>query len=171
MASHEGRLSVHPSLWKSPKYQRCHHWRARTPHLGNMDEKLYGPLQPESGNTLHILRLVIEDEVAASTFSSQTEEIGHNDDSVSLGESVKQLEAIIQIAQREAAAWELSHVELWNPTSLIRHLIELVPGPKQWLNRETLEVDQSIPALLWFGEGKGDVEELEWFGNEKYGWC
>jgi hypothetical protein len=24
---------------------------------------------------------------------------------------------------------------------------------------------------MWYGEGDGKLDDLEWVGNEKYGWC
>jgi len=57
----------------------------------------YGPLDDsEAGNTLHILRLVVEDE------SEKT--------------NTKFLKAILDLAQSEAAEWKCKSVELWNPS-------------------------------------------------------
>jgi hypothetical protein len=109
----------------------------------------YGPVDATaSGNALHILRLVIEDE-------SKTKD------------NAQALKSILEIAQTEAAEWKLLHVELWNPTEYVRNLVE-----KTGLKHESVERQQeSIASLMWYGEGSGKVDQLAWVGNEKYGWC
>jgi hypothetical protein len=109
----------------------------------------YGPVdKPASGNALHILRLVIEDE-------SKTED------------NAKALKSILEIAQKEAAEWTLNHVELWNPTEYVQKLVEGTGLQHERVERE----EESIASLMWYGEGEGKVDEIEWVGNEKYGWC
>jgi hypothetical protein len=31
--------------------------------------------------------------------------------------------------------------------------------------------EESIASLMWYGEGSGASDDIEWVGNEKYGWC
>lgn len=114
----------------------------------------YGPLEPSSGNTLHILRLVIEDDKCAN-----------NQDL--LKRRAKQLEAIVRIAQSEAAEWNLKHVELWNPTLLVQEIVEMSGLKHSQVERQK----DSIPSLMWYGKGTGKMDEIEWIGNEKFGWC
>jgi hypothetical protein len=114
----------------------------------------YGPLEPASGNTLHILRLVIED--------------GDSDDEEALINShAKHLKEILQIARAEAAEWGLKHVELWNPSPLVQGLIEKTGLKHGMVERQK----DSIPSLMWYGKGSGKVDEIEWVGNEKFVWC
>jgi GNAT superfamily N-acetyltransferase len=126
----------------------------------------YGPVgKASSGNTLHILRLVIEDEASESSFSSNTGGVLSN--SNSLDEQAQKLKAVLQVAQTQAAEWSLRHVELWNPTPLAQSLIQRTDLQHSRIERES----ESIPMLMWYGEGDGKLDDLEWVGNEKYGWC
>jgi len=108
----------------------------------------YGPLKPESGNTLHILRLVVEDE-------RPTED------------NVANLRGILEIAQAEAKEWQLGHVELWNPTDVVKEMLKCTGLEHSEVERE----EESIASLMWYGDGSGKTDEIEWIGNEKYGWC
>jgi len=113
----------------------------------------YGPLEAKSGNTLHILRLVIEDQDST--------------DKVSLAEQGQKVAAILEVAQAEAAKWETLHVELWNPTVYLQDVVDATGLQHSKIEREA----ESIASLMWYGEGSGKVDEIEWVGNEKYGWC
>jgi GNAT superfamily N-acetyltransferase len=108
----------------------------------------YGPLKPESGNTLHILRLVVEDEADIKTNAAK-------------------LRGILEIAQAEAKEWQLGHVELWNPTKIVKQMVKETGLEHSEVERE----GESIASLMWYGEGSGTSAEIEWVGNEKYGWC
>jgi GNAT superfamily N-acetyltransferase len=108
----------------------------------------YGPLVPESGNVLHILRLVLEDDTASD-------------------ENAAKLKSILQIAQEEALDWKLDDVEIWNPTPVVKSLIQKT-GLK---HKEEDRQQESIASLMWYGEGSGKMDEIEWVGNEKFGWC
>jgi GNAT superfamily N-acetyltransferase len=108
----------------------------------------YGPIKPESGNTLHILRLVIEDEKDTD-------------------ENADKLKAILEIAQGEAKEWQLNHVEVWNPTEITKKLIQRTGLEHTEVERE----EESIASLMWYGEGSGKSDSIEWVGNEKFGWC
>jgi GNAT superfamily N-acetyltransferase len=108
----------------------------------------YGPLKPESGNTLHILRLVIEDEKDIESNAAK-------------------MRGILEIAQAEAKEWQLGHVELWNPTEVVKEMVKKTGLDHSEVERE----EESIASLMWYGEGSGKADEIEWVGNEKYGWC
>lgn len=108
----------------------------------------YGPLKPEAGNTLHILRLVIEDETNVEA-------------------NANKLKGILKIAQAEAKEWQLGHVELWNPTEVVKQMIKRTGLEHSEVERE----EESIASLMWYGEGNGTSDDIEWVGNEKYGWC
>jgi hypothetical protein len=100
----------------------------------------------ESGNTLHFLRLVVEDE---------------ND----VEGNVEKLRDIVKIAQKEAAEWKCVGVEMWNPTHAVRELVGKLGLEHSEVERE----EESIASLMWYGEGNGD--DVVWVGNEKFGWC
>ncbi|PMD35768.1 hypothetical protein L207DRAFT_515531 [Hyaloscypha variabilis F] len=108
----------------------------------------YGPLKPESGNTLHILRLVVEDEADVEANAAK-------------------LRGILEIAQAEAKEWQLGHVELWNPTKIVKQMVKETGLEHSEVERE----EESIASLMWYGEGSGTSADIEWVGNEKYGWC
>lgn len=108
----------------------------------------YGPLVPESGNTLHILRLVVEDDKDSK-------------------ENAMKLKEILKIAQADAEEWKLGHVEVWNPTLTLKSLVEKTGLQHSEVERE----EESIASLMWYGEGSGKVDEIKWVENEKFGWC
>jgi GNAT superfamily N-acetyltransferase len=108
----------------------------------------YGPIKPESGNTLHILRLVIEDEINVDANAAK-------------------LKGILEIAQAEAKEWQLAHVELWNPTEIVKKIV----GGTGLEYNEVEREEESIASLMWYGEGSGTSDDIEWVDNEKYGWC
>lgn len=113
----------------------------------------YGPLDdPNSGNALHILRLVVEDE-----------------DPNLLAQNVESFSSILALARAEAANWSCLHVELWNPTEYQSALIGRVGVDFEEVDRD----QDSIPSLMWYGDepGKGRAAEVEWLHNEKFGWC
>lgn len=109
----------------------------------------YGPVQnPKSGNVLHLLRLVVEDE-------RDTEE------------NAQKLKSVLEIAQREAETWNLGAVEMWNVSPVGKALLERTGLEHKAEERES----ESICSLMWYGPGKGGAEGVEWVANEKFGWC
>ncbi|KAI9646825.1 hypothetical protein NHQ30_004824 [Ciborinia camelliae] len=111
----------------------------------------YGPIDnPASGNCLHILRLVIEDETDSE-------------------DNARKLESVLRYAQMEATEWKMNDVQFWNPTPLVEDLIQRsgLKGERTKVERE----EESVASLMWYGEGEGSVDFVEWWGNEKYGWC
>ena len=116
--------------------------------------RFYGdPESATSENTLYILRLVIENQIADAPW---------------IDLQAKQLKAILQIAQAEAAEWNLrSGVKLWDPSPLAQKFIERTEIPHQRVERE----HESIASLLWYGGGSGKEDVVEWVANEKYAWC
>lgn len=103
-------------------------------------------------NTLYILRVVIESQ------SADLEQREHQ---------VEQMRAILWAAQDEAAEWQLRSVKLWDPGYLLQDIVERTSIQHRRVERE----DESIASLMWFGEGSGKDNMVEWLGNEKYGWC
>lgn len=119
--------------------------------------RFYGnPDSASSENTLYILRLVIENQ--ATTNTTDTEQ-GNS--------QVEQMKALLQTAQAEAAKWKLHRVMMWDPTPLVLELVEQTEIQYRRVERD----HEGIASLLWYGEGSGKEDTLQWLGNEKYGWC
>lgn len=117
------------------------------------------------GNTLHILRLVIEDESHSSWEGSGTKHTDAHSAAHSHGDAVA---ALLLTAQREAEEWKMEKVEAWNPSA------EMLAGAKA-LEPSAKIVDrdmESIASLKWYPAHEGPVADtIDWIGNEKYGWC
>lgn len=117
--------------------------------------RFYGdPESASSENTLYVLRLVIENQ---STTSASNAEQQRN--------QVEQMGAIMQAAQDEAARWKLQRVMMWDPSPLVLKLIGETGIQHRIVERE----HEGIASLLWYGNGSGKEDTLEWLGNEKYG--
>jgi hypothetical protein len=102
----------------------------------------------EPANKLNILRLVLE--------NSEDKE----------GNS-ERLRAILEMARAEALEWKVSGVAIWNPTKVVHELVNRLGVEFKLVDRE----EESIASLMWHGEGRGTVDEIDWVANEKYGWC
>lgn len=106
------------------------------------------------GNTMHILRLVVEDDV-----------LGLRD--VSEGDS-KAVAALLVFAQREAEEWKTEHVEIWSPSPSALAGAQLLDKSARVIDRDA----ESIASLLWYpGHERAAADHVDWIGNEKYGWC
>ncbi|KAJ4986686.1 lysine acetyltransferase [Stagonosporopsis vannaccii] len=108
------------------------------------------------GNTMHILRLVVEDDVLGGQAGSMSER------------HTVAIAALLAFAQREAEEWKTEHVELWSPSAT-------AVAAGQTLDKSTKVIDrdaESIASLLWYPEHEGAAaDHLEWISNEKYAWC
>ena len=95
------------------------------------------------------------------------------EDETNSAENAAKLDAVLREAQREAREWKMTEVQFWNPTSLVEDLLErgAVAGKGKVHLRKVEREEESVASLMWYGEGEGTVDELEWWGNEKYGWC
>ncbi|KAK7535932.1 uncharacterized protein J3D65DRAFT_646245 [Phyllosticta citribraziliensis] len=104
------------------------------------------------GNTLHILRIVIEPNVVP-------------------GSVVPAIAALLARAQREAAEWHMEQVDYWNPSPEVVAAAQLLDPKAEVVDRDS----ESIASLRWFGESPSDggsiADSIEWVANEKYGWC
>lgn len=106
------------------------------------------------GNTMHILRLVVEDDVLSLR-------------DVSEGDS-KAVAALLEFAQREAEEWKTEHVEIWSPSPSALDGAQLLDKTARVIDRDA----ESIASLLWYpGHEGAAAEQVDWIGNEKYGWC
>ena len=118
------------------------------------------------GNTLHILRLVIEGEE-----DFERHWLGEESSTPSLGSSNKQrvfaAASVLQAARQEAATWTMTDVQIWNPTPLAVLAAKHLDSSVSVLHRD----DESIASLRWHGSKLDPGVEINWIGNEKYGWC
>jgi len=116
------------------------------------------------GNTLHILRLVIEQQELFLSHQSNAYQEGF--------EYVKAIAALLLAAQNQAREWNIDDVEVWNPTTATIRATQLIYPEASVVHRD----GESIASLRWHGEspapdGKKIVDHVDWIGNEKYGWC
>lgn len=124
----------------------------------------YNPDAGEAqGNTMHILRLVVEDpRPQAAVNGERNGANGHvQDDEAAIA-------ALLSMAQQEAEAWKMERVDLWAPSATALAAARRLDASAAVIERDV----ESIASLRWYPEHKGPVvEQIEWVGNEKYGWC
>ena len=118
--------------------------------------------ESNDGNVLHILRLATEGEEELSLGESDTTTIGSAGDSNS--EKVQAIASLLRAAQVEAAKWDMKDVEVWNPTRLAISAAQSIDPKTEVIYRD----EEGIASLRWHHE---DSNNIEWLGNEKYGWC
>ncbi|KAK2742916.1 hypothetical protein FQN57_005046 [Myotisia sp. PD_48] len=111
--------------------------------------KKYG--DTPAGNTLYILKTLYDEP------SSPEEKQA----------VIEALAAIIRRAQVDAYEWNMTKVDMWNPTPLIGEAVKLLDPAIQIVHRE----HEGIPALKWDGASEGLGDEVEWVWNERFGWC
>jgi hypothetical protein len=115
-------------------------------------------------NTLHVLRLVIEEKGLFNWEKHSPEEAEE------MKPYVPAITALLALAQREAAQWKMAEVEVWNPTEATEAAARLLDPEAKLVQRDK----ESIASLKWYGEKikEGPVAEyVDWIGNEKFGWC
>ena len=120
----------------------------------------------EAGNTLNILRLVIEGD---EDLGRQTSQDGSALTSLRSADQQRVLAAasVLQAARREAAAWAMKDVQIWNPTHLAMLAVRYLDPSATLVQRD----EESIASLRWHGPELTPGVEINWVGNEKYGWC
>lgn len=114
------------------------------------------------GNTLHILRIVVE-EHGLFTWEQASAD-------ADLSAYVPAIAALFKLALEEAEKWNMAAVEAWNPTKPIVQAAQVLYLDANVVHRDA----ESIASLMWYGPRKQDgpiAEEVDWLGNEKYGWC
>ena len=116
----------------------------------------------QAGNTLNILRFVIEgDEILRSDGEQSIRPDASKEAVVQAGA------AVLRAAQLEAAKWNMHDVQLWNPTPLAVLSARVVEPSTHIIHRDK----ESIASLKWHGIDPEDRGKIEWIGNEKFGWC
>ncbi|KAH3952433.1 hypothetical protein HBI56_133950 [Parastagonospora nodorum] len=114
------------------------------------------------GNTLHILRLVIEDGSWADTAAS------HGNGASKDHSYEASIAALMALAQQEAETWKMEHVEIWNPAEETVKAAQRLYPSAEVVDRD----EESIASLQWYPKHDGPIaEKLDWIANEKYGWC
>lgn len=116
----------------------------------------------KSSNKLHILRLVVEDESLSDFTAASPETAERLRDTY----AARAIAAILQLAQSEAAHWNVNEVSIWNPTSATLAAAQTIDPAAAVVHRES----DSITSLQWYGSGSS-WKEVDWINNEKYGWC
>ena len=117
--------------------------------------------QEDAPNTLHILRLVVEDKNFADFAPASPEAAAK----MKTSPTAKAIASVFAAAQTEAAQWAMREVQIWNPTSTTLAAAQILDAKAAVEHREK----ESIAALQWYGEGSW--ENVDWVCNEKYGWC
>lgn len=113
----------------------------------------YNPDKSQSkGNTMYILRLVVESDDLDESEDDQPEHI----DAIA---------SLLRLAQEQAVEWHMSEVELWNPQPRTLAAAAKVHPEVAVVHRE----EESIAALKWYGDE--DETTVTWLENEKYAWC
>ena len=113
------------------------------------------------GNTLHILRLVIEDGSWEGSSGST------NGASVNQGHDAA-IAALLAMAQKEAQKWKMEHVEMWAPSPAALAAAKTLDPAAEVIHRDM----ESIACLQWYPKHDGPVaDKIDWIANEKYGWC
>jgi len=114
------------------------------------------------GNTLHILRLVVEEQ---GMFNWEKASAGQD-----MSKYVPAITALFKMAQEQATEWNMAEVEAWNPTEATIQAVRAIYPSAKVVHRD----QESIASLMWYGDRpeKGSVGDfVDWLGNEKYGWC
>ncbi|KAL9103911.1 MAG: hypothetical protein Q9163_001104 [Psora crenata] len=118
------------------------------------------------GNTLYILRMVIEGEKSiASTACDNLNESA--DPEIFDDEQIGAVRSLLRAAQIEAAKWEMNDVQIWNPSPTVIQAAKQIQASSEIIYRE----DHSIASIKWHSGDSKEATIMEWIGNEKYGWC
>jgi len=118
----------------------------------------------EANNTLHILRMVVEGEEEFGAGVGSEADVGKQ--GAGDERNIKAVAAVLRAAQREAGRWPMQAVEVWNPSATVLAAARMVQPDAEVEERES----ESITSLMWYGDGSGENDELDWVRNEKYAW-
>ncbi|KAF2667844.1 hypothetical protein BT63DRAFT_480753 [Microthyrium microscopicum] len=110
-------------------------------------------------NTLHILRLVIEEKDVGDWEHVKFDDADRQ-------RYVPMIASLLAAAVERADESVMESVEIWNPNALTLEAAKLVFPKAAIEDRES----ESICSLRWYGDEKLE-DSVVWLGNEKYGWC
>jgi len=116
------------------------------------------------GNTLHVLRLVIEE------YGMFVWERPSPEQETAMKKYAASIASVLHLAQKEALEWRMAKAEVWNPTFATIDGARLLDPSAKVVDRKS----ESIASLRWYGDKAGDdkaADYVHWLGNEKYGWC
>ena len=116
----------------------------------------------EAGNTLNILRLVIEGEEICGSDGVEPASLN-----VPSQKKVQGVAAVLSAAQLQAAEWNMKDVQIWNPTPLTILAARRIEPTSAVIHRD----EDSITSLRWHGADPEECSRVQWVCNEKYGWC
>ena len=108
--------------------------------------------EESKGNTLHVLRLTIEDDNLDYEGSDRSP--AH----------MAGIVAVLRVASHQAHEWHMQEVELWNPQPRSLLAAQQLDDSAKVIHRDI----DSVTSLKWYGE---EEDQVEWLENEKYGWC
>ncbi|KAK7444943.1 hypothetical protein Landi51_08301 [Colletotrichum acutatum] len=116
-------------------------------------------------SVLYILRLVVEGDETANKPREGNITMPMED----YAEQAAALKAVLQAAQAEAADWRLDQVQLWDPSPMVKCLLDRSGLDAVYIERQS----HSIASLLSFedGEGLGSEDAPILINNEHYAWC
>ncbi|KAI9761031.1 MAG: hypothetical protein M4579_001294 [Chaenotheca gracillima] len=129
---------------------------------------------------LYILRLVVEGRNAAKRTENGSVPTSASTDAHHDKNQRDMIKSLLVAAQLEAGRWKLKEVHLWNPTEqavlAVQEAHELTAPPANTAVKVIDRDSESIASLMWYGHDRDDLgrnsrSEVEWIGNEKYGWC
>lgn len=132
--------------------------------------------EPPRNSSLTMLRIALEPKKDGDAVDGQAQSADPEDDA-----ALDLLASLMLAAGREAARWQLSEVQIWNPTELVSRAVERAmhessvgaDSPKAKL----IDREETICCLKWHGNASvpelPDVlwSDIEWIANEKYAWC
>ncbi|KAF4549210.1 Lysine acetyltransferase-like protein [Elsinoe fawcettii] len=124
----------------------------------------YNPnLKEAKGNTLHILRLAVDDKDYDDSAATKD-----GVDSAKGSDLVKAVTQILNAAVQEARKWNMEDVQIWNPSSTTLAAARLLDEKTDVVHREK----DSIASLRWCDESLKDIgDSVAWSAVEKYSWC
>lgn len=111
-------------------------------------------------SVFYILRLVVEDEGHVNPNS-----IGRASAHSVQDDKVEAVEACLRAAQQEAYNWNMSTIDIWNPSDTVVAAAKRILPSVNIINRE----NESIPCLKLYGS-LAEEGSVEWIANEKFGW-
>lgn len=121
--------------------------------------------ETEADNTLYLLRIAIEGEDVHGAAPGNEANGGSSDTHVPNEDRLLGVVACLRAAQQDAAKWNMKSIKAWNPSGTVVAAARRLEPSAKITDRE----EESITSLLWYGPENG-LGDIEWIGNEKFGW-